>query len=363
MEKSTKTVEVLNAYKKKLDLFLAEYFETKIVEARKIDPLAVRTIEVLRRFTLSAGKRVRPALAYFGYLAAGGKNKEEMIRTSMAIELVHIFLLIHDDIIDRDEKRHGIETVHETYKKWGKELGLPEAETGHFGNSMAIVVGDAAYLLANEILYKAKFKAEIIIATLEKTQEIAYRTTQGQMMDVLVGAKGTATEKEIGSIHENKTARYTFEGPLHLGVTLAGKKADKKLMDVLSAYALPVGRAFQMRDDMLGIFGEEKKLGKAVGADIIEGKQTLLIVKAIEKSTREQKAQIKKLLGKKDLSLPELEIFRKIIRDTGSLEYSQNLSEKLVADALLALEKFQFENMEAKNFLEGIAKYIIKREV
>jgi len=363
MEKSTIAVGNLKEYKKKLDNLLEKYFAAKINEAKEIDPQAVRTVEVLRRFTLSAGKRIRPALAYYGYLAAGGENEEEMLKTSMAIELVHIFLLVHDDIIDRDEKRHGIETVHETYKKWGKELGLLEAEAGHFGNSMAIVAGDAAYLLANEILYRSNFKAEIIVATLEKTQEIAYRTTQGQMMDVLVGAKGTATEKEIIGIHENKTARYTFEGPLHLGVTLAGKKEDKKLMDTFSAYALPVGRAFQIRDDILGVFGDEKKLGKSVGADIIEGKQTLLVLKALQNGTKKQVGEIKKLLGKKDLTKKEVEDFRNIIKDTGSLEYSQKLSEKLIAEALLALKRIDFKNNEAKNFLEGIAEYIIKREV
>jgi geranylgeranyl diphosphate synthase type I len=363
MEKSTIAVKSLGEYKKRLDAELERYFALKISEAKKIDPQAVRTIEILRRFTLSAGKRIRPALTYYGYLAAGGKDVKELLKASMAIELVHIFLLVHDDIIDRDEKRHGIETVHETYKKWGKELGLSDAEAGHFGNSMAIVAGDAAYLLANEILYRSNFKAEIIVATLEKTQEVAYRTTQGQMMDVLVGAKGMATEKEIVGIQENKTARYTFEGPLHLGATLAGKKDDQELLTIFSAYALPVGKAFQMRDDILGIFGDEKKLGKAVGADIIEGKQTLLIAKALERGSREQKIQIGKLLGKKDLSLPELEIFRKIIRDTGSLEYSEKLSEQLVAEALEALGKIQFENDEARNFLEGIAEYIIKREV
>ena len=363
MEKSARAVKKLVEYKQKLDVELERYFALKMTEAEKVSPQAVRTIEVLKRFTLSAGKRIRPALAYYGYLAAEGKDETEMLKTSMAIELVHIFLLVHDDIIDRDEKRHGIETVHETYRKWGKELGLWGSEARHFGNSMAIVVGDAAYLLANEVLYRSKFEAEIIVATLDRMQEVAYHTTQGQLMDVLVGAQRSATEEEIMKIQENKTARYTFEGPLHLGVILAGKKEDQELMDILSAYALPVGRAFQMRDDILVIFGNEKKLGKAVGADIIEGKQTLLIVKAWEWGTREQKKQIKRLLGKKNLSLPELEMFRKIVKDTGSLEYSQKLAEQLVAEALEVLQRARFKNEEARKFLEGIAEYIIKREV
>ncbi|HAT74876.1 MAG TPA: polyprenyl synthetase family protein, partial [Candidatus Moranbacteria bacterium] len=155
----------------------------------------------------------------------------------------------------------------------------------------------------------------------------------------------------------------TFEGPLHLGCVLTGKKPDEKMLQAFSAYSLPVGQAFQIRDDILGVFGDEKKLGKAVGADIIEGKQTLLVLKALEKGDAKQKEEIKKLLGKKDLTKKEVEIFRAIVKETGSLKYSQELSEKLVAKSLTALENIEFKNSEAKTFLTGIAEYIIKREV
>lgn len=363
MEENALAIEILKDYKKRLDPFLKEYFVEKKRQAQKIDPLAVQTVEVIEKFVLSGGKRIRPALVYYGYLAAGGKDGEDIIKASMAIELAHAFLLIHDDIIDRDSRRHNIATVHETYRIWGEELNLDENDAAHFGNAMAIVVGDIAYSMANEVLYDASFEDGTILAALKKIQEIVYRTLPGEMLDILMEARGTATEEEIMRMHEGKTARYTFEGPLHLGVTLAGKKEDTQLLEALSAYSLSVGKAFQLRDDILGIFGDEKKLGKSVGADIIEGKQTLLIIKALEFGAKEQKRDIGKFLGKKDLTLSELEIFRNIIKETGSLSYSQRLSEKLVVEALFALKEVQFGNVSAKNFLEGIAGYIIKREV
>ena len=363
MEKNALAVEILKNYKKRLDVYLKEYFTQKNKQAQKIDPIAVQVVEVIEKFVLSGGKRIRPALAYYSYLAAGGKDGEHIIKASMSIELAHAFLLIHDDIIDRDDIRHNTTTIHKVYRSLGEDLKLDENDAMHFGNSMAIVVGDIAYSMANEVSFNSDFDAEVILLSLKKIQEIVYRTVPGEMLDVLMEAKGTATEEEIMRMYEGKTARYTFEGPLQLGAVLAGQSDNKELMKALTNYSLPIGRAFQIRDDILGIFGEKKKTGKAVGADIIEGKQTLLIVKAFEKGTKEQKQEMKKLLGKKDLSLPELEIFRKIIRETGSLEYSQKLSEELVAEALCALKKIEFKNSEAKNFLEGIAEYIIKREV
>ena len=363
MKNNATALENLKKYKKRLDPFLEEYFFAKSEQAKKIDPLAVQTVEVIKNFALSGGKRIRPALVYYGYLAAGGKDGNEIVKASMSIELAHAFLLIHDDIIDRDDTRHGIETVHRTFKKWGKRLKLSEAEAVHFGNSMAITVGDYAHTMANEILYDIDFDPEIILAALKKIQAIVARTIPGEIIDILMGAQGTATEKEIMRMHEGKTARYTFEGPLHLGCVLTGKKPDEKMLQAFSAYSLPVGQAFQIRDDILGVFGDEKKLGKAVGADIIEGKQTLLVLKALEKGDAKQKEEIKKLLGKKDLTKKEVEIFRAIVKETGSLKYSQELSEKLVAKSLTALENIEFKNSEAKTFLTGIAEYIIKREV
>lgn len=356
-------IEMLKKYKEQLDPYLKEYFSAKKFEAEKIDPLAVETIKIIERFVLSGGKRVRPAIAYYGYLAAGGEADKEIIKASMSIELAHAFLLIHDDIIDRDSTRHGIETVHETYRAWGKKMGLCESEAVHFGNSLAITAGDYTHAMANEILYNINFDPEIIFDALKKIKAIVLRTIPGEMLDIMMGAKGTATEREITRMHEGKTARYTFEGPLHLGVVLAGQKKNAKLLKAFSAYSLPVGRAFQIRDDILGIFGNVEKLGKSVGADIIEGKQTLLVLKAMQNGNKKQKEAIKRLLGKKDLTENEVDDFRKIVRETGSLEYSQKLAEKLVAQSLLAIKEIEFKNIEAKEFLEGIAEYIIKREV
>lgn len=352
-------VELLSDYQKQVDPLLRNYFDKKLEEARKNDALAVEAIEMIADFTLASGKRMRPAVMYYAYLAAGGKDEDAIKEASVSIELVHTFLLIHDDIIDRDEKRHGVSTLHERYKKIARILN-PKKDSTHFGNSMAMIVGDMTSAMANEVIFNTRFDARLIIRALDMLQRIVYVTIPGEMLDVLLEFKGSATEKEIMDMHERKTAKYTFEGPMYLGAVLAGN--EEHMLEPFSRYALAAGKAFQLQDDILGVFGDEKKLGKPVGSDIIEGKQTLLVIKALAAASSSQKSIIHSLLGKKDLSESELQAFRSVIRDTGALDYSVDLSKKLIAEAIDSLQVVEFKNAAAKDFFEGAAQYVISRE-
>jgi len=357
-------IELLREYKKQVDKKLDIYLKKSVEKAKKINPLEVRAIEYIHDFTISGGKRLRPALMYYGFLGTGAKSCEAIINATLSIEMAHSFLLIHDDIIDRDAKRHGVPTLHERYKKFGKLFIKDKNELNHFGNSMAMVAGDMAMFMSNEILFKSDFPAENILLALCKLQEIVYQTIPGEMLDVVMEFRGKATENEVLKMHESKTARYTFEGPLHLGYILAkGKNPSlKKELDQLSDYALPLGKAFQIRDDILGVFGEEKKLGKPVGSDIMEGKQTILLIKALQGANRSQRKELKNCIGNKSITKKQIENFKTIIKETGSLDYSKNLSEKLVIEAKESLRKANIKNEEAFRFMDGIADYIVERQ-
>ena len=147
-------------------------------------------------------------MMYFGYLAAGGEDGDKILKTSMAMELLHSFLLIHDDIIDKDASRHGVETIHERYKKIGKKYSLTK-DSQHFGNSMAIISGDMAASMSCEIIFNSDFSSDIIIKALDKLQKIVFVTIPGEMIDVIMSYTGEATEEQILRMHEGKTARYT----------------------------------------------------------------------------------------------------------------------------------------------------------
>lgn len=349
----------LQNYKKTLDQHLARFFEKKLKEMREFGPAARDSVKSIRDLVMAGGKRLRAAYIYWGYLAAGGKEIEKIVDASMSIELTHIFLLIHDDIIDRDDFRHGREAIHKRYERIARRY-YKKVDPVHFGNSLAIVVGDMASAFGNDIIFNAKFAPEKKQKALSKLQEIVVDTVSGEILDVMLEAKGSATEKEILEVHRNKTAKYTVEGPLHLGALLAG--AGESALKILTAYAIPVGVAFQIQDDILGVFGNEKKLGKPVCSDLREGKQTLLISKALERGDKKQRNIIRELLGKKDASKDDIELFRKAIRETGSLEYSQQLAANYAAEGIKAAKSSDFPK-NVKEFLIGIADYIVKREV
>jgi len=351
--------KALAEFKQKVDPVLDGFFEQIIKENSDVDKNITAAIEYARKITMSGGKRARAAFVYYGYLAAGGKEKRKIIQASISIELIHSFLLMHDDIIDKDSLRHGVKTTHIHYSELAKKH-FKNKDWEHFGNSMAIIIGDMLNSLGNRALFESKFSADLIVKALHRTQCIVSSTIIGETEDVMIENIGSATEAEIMQMYENKTAKYTIEGPLHLGAILAG--ADQKFLRVLSAYAIPAGIAFQIQDDILGVFGSISKIGKSVGSDVRQGKQTILVAKAFEKSDKTQKEVLQKCLGNDKLTKKELEDFKKIIIETGSLAYAQNLAEKLIITAKKKLDGVTIEK-EAKIFLLGIADYMLNREV
>ena len=346
-------------FKSKIDPEIEKYLNSTIAETRKKDLFISEALKYVKKMILAGGKRLRPALMYYSYIGAGGKDRKKILETAVSIELIHFFLLIHDDIIDKDSKRHGIDTMHFHYDKVGR-LIFRRSNFGHFGNSMAIIIGDMVNALGNQILFNSKFDSNLVVKALIKLQRIVSNVGIGQSQDIYIEYRKKASEREALKMYENKTAKYTIEGPLQLGAILAGAKNE--LLNALSKYAVTVGVAFQIQDDILGIFGSEKKLGKSVGSDIKEGKQTLLVVKAREKADKSQLKRMNYLLGKQNLNHEEIEEFRSIIIDTGSLDYAKNFARKLVDKGKQALIGAKIEK-ESKKFLLGIADFMINREL
>ena len=355
--------QVLLDLKKKIDPEIEKNLRQTIREVEKVDEDVAEAIKYVKKIILAGGKRARAIFMYYGYLGAGGKELKKIIKASVSIELVHMFLLIHDDIIDQDNKRHGVATIHKHYSGIGKNF-LRVKNPEHFGSSIGIVIGDTIGALGNKALYESEFEPKLIVSALHRLQNIVALTCVGGTEDLIIESKREASEKEIMRMYKNKTAKYTIEGPLHLGAILAG--ADEKILKTLSAYSIPVGIAFQIQDDILGIFGDEKKLGKPVGSDVRQGKRTILVAKDYEKADSRQKKILDNTLGKKDLTLEDLENFRSVITETGSLGYAKKLAEKFVAEgksALLGSSRKVGLKKETEEFLLGIGDYIINRTV
>jgi len=343
-------ISILKDYKQKIDSALGDFFDQKIKQAEAIDSSAVEVMKNLKEFNLRGGKRIRPALMIHAYKCFSelGDKEKEILNASLAIELMEGFFLIHDDVLDQDELRRGGPTFHTIY---GKEFN-----DKHFGEGVAIVAGDMQNSLANEIIAESGS-----VGFLKQYHKTALKTEYGWLIESMLTKKpiDKVTEDNVMKVNEYKTSAYTVEGPLIIGAILAD--ADESKQKILSDFAVPLGQAFQIQDDILGMFGDEKKLGKPIGSDIREGKVTLLIVKALEKCSEEDKETLLDILGKNDLSLDEIEKVRKIITDSGSLDYSKKLAEDLISKAKDALENADFRP-EGKDFLLGIADFLIKRE-
>lgn len=352
-------LEALADFKKKIDPEIEKYFKRVIGEALKKDRDIADALRHSKKIIISGGKRARAAFMYYGYLATGGKELGKILKASVSIELIHSFLLIHDDIIDQDEERHGVITTHEYYKKIGERF-FKNKDAKHFGISMAIIVGDMVAALGNQALFESEFDPKLVIKALKRLQGIVSMTVVGQSEDIHIEYRGKAAVEDILKMYEHKTAKYTFEGPLHLGAVLGG--ADNEFLKRLSGYAIPAGIAFQIQDDILGVFGNEEKTGKPVGSDIRQGKYTILVAKAFEKANLRQKKILASCLGNKNLTKKNIDDFRKVIIESGSLDYAKNLALDLVLEAKKELEKIKM-NPEAKKFLSDIAEYMIEREL
>lgn len=351
----------LKAFKERLDPEIEAYFDQQLADAQKDDDLVHEALLHVKKMTLSGGKRLRPVFMYYGYIAAGGTDRERLLKTSVAVELIHMFLLIHDDIIDRDALRHGEPTLHERYRTWGRRyLGL--ADPDHFGDSIALIVGDMLFALGNDIIFNSGFPEKDLFAALSRMQKIISHTVVGQARDIYIEYRGTATSAEVLNMYEKKTAHYTIEGPLHLGSLLAG--GSPALTAELARYALPIGVAFQIQDDILGIYGDEERIGKPVGSDIREGKITLLVAHVFEHAERAVKREIEDLLRRgAALTAADIDRFRTIIHDTGALDAAKKQALSYIQEGKQALAAIESEIApEAREFLEGIADYMEKRD-
>ncbi|MBD3355240.1 polyprenyl synthetase family protein [Candidatus Woesearchaeota archaeon] len=348
----------LKEYKAIVDKEIEKFFNKKLKKAENIDSSSVELIKILKKYCLG-GKRIRAAMLFHGYRCFKNKNLKEIVKASMSIELIQSYFLIHDDIMDRSDIRRGKPALHKVYEKISKKR-YKKSDHPHFGASMAILAGDILVAFADEIIADLKnIRPRHKNAAIKKLQHINHTVIYGQVLDILSELK-PVTIKDISLIHRMKTASYTVEGPLHVGALLAG--ANKKQLKILKKYGVPLGKAFQIQDDILGLFGDEKKTGKPADSDVKEGKQTLLILKALEKADPKQKTTIKRALGNPNLTKSQLEEVRNIVKQTGSLEYCQNLAKSLIQKAKSALKKARFKKQGREFLLGEIAEYMLERK-
>jgi geranylgeranyl diphosphate synthase type I len=348
----------LSQYAADVDAALVRVFEDLLSEAGCVHPGALEMAEAVRNFTCGPGKRLRPVLMRVAYQGLGGADDEAIVRTSCAVELMQSFLLIHDDIMDRSELRRGQPAVHRRYQaRYTKYV----RDAQHFGSAMAILAGDLANQLAMLLLGEAPFPPDRVSRAVACCSRIAVDVCYGQVLDMLLPQRPLSVVKreDIWKVMEYKTARYTVEGPLHLGAIFAG--AQKGILEQFSAYGVPLGVAFQLQDDILGVFGEETETGKPTASDLTDGKRTLLAVEAWEQGNAEQRTGLASVLGNPTASEEEIKSARRVLEETGARSYVLRIARESAARAKRALASIPLAARE-RRFLTELADYVVARE-
>jgi geranylgeranyl diphosphate synthase type I len=317
-----------------VDRELARFLASQRAGMAAEDPGVDEVFGELERVIGAGGKRLRPVFCCLGHLAAGAAIGEEAIRAAAALELLHTFAIVHDDVMDRSSTRRGSPAswVHlaERHRAAG-HVGDP----GGYGLAGAILVGDMALVLADRALLDAGFSRDRLVPAFHRYDRMRVDVVAGQFLDVLAAHRGAADEEEARRIAVLKSGGYTVEAPVQIGAILGG--ASVEVLAVLSSYGVALGEAFQLRDDVLGVFGDPAVTGKDRDSDLREGKRTVLLAKAIAASAREDRRFLQDSVGRPDLTGEELERARALLESTGALDATLALIDQLVDRARGAL--------------------------
>ena len=317
-----------------------------------VDPDLIEPVSALRDLVLAGGKRLRPAFCHWAYVGAGGDPEDAaVVDAGAALELLHTFALVHDDIMDGSATRRGTDTIHVQFEA-GHAMDGWRGEARRFGEGVAILVGDLAFVYADQLLAGAPPAAHEVFT------ELRIEVNVGQYLDLLGTARGRVNAGTARRISRFKSGKYTVERPLHLGAALAGRLED--LAESLSGYGLPLGEAFQLRDDLLGVFGDGDVTGKPVGEDLREGKPTLLYAMAAERASGADAAVLARY-GAPDLDDDDVAELQDVLLNCGAVEAVETSIDRLVGEAVEALDAAPLA-AHAREALVDLANFVAGRD-
>jgi len=315
----------------RIDRALAEFLDDQIYRYPNMDWPAV--LKVTAAFVLNGGKRLRPQFCYWGWRGAGGEDDLRIINAAASLELLHAFALIHDDIMDASDTRRGRPTVHRSLARLHQRNGW-SGDAERFGVNTALLCGDLCAFWSDEMLHGCGLPAASLAKARPVLNTMRTELCAGQYLDISEQVAGGTLDGALRVIRY-KAARYTVERPLQLGGILAG--AGAAVQEGYSAYGIPIGEAFQLRDDLLGVFGDPAVTGKSVLDDLRDGKATVLIALAHRYADAAQLALIESWHGNPALGEDEAAALRETIWRTGAPDRVTEMIGERTEEALAAL--------------------------
>ena len=315
---------------------LTEFFDQQAPYLEEIGPELGPVAGALGHFLLDSGKRLRPLFAAIGYLGTGGELTPEIVRGVASLELVHVCALIHDDVMDGSGIRRRAPAIHKQFETLHEERGLHGAGE-QFGVAAAILIGDLALVWAAKMLHESGAPAKQILGSLPIYDEMRVELMAGQYLDTYEQALASESVERSLKVARYKSGKYSIERPLHFGATLA-PQFEQEQLEIYSNYGLPLGEAFQLRDDLIGVFGDPLVTGKPAGDDLREGKRTVLVATTLSKASTSEREMFLRNFGRPDVNLGQIDTMREIIIETGALAELEILIEEMTLTAQAALK-------------------------
>ncbi|MEY9963703.1 geranylgeranyl diphosphate synthase type I [Streptacidiphilus sp. MAP12-16] len=338
---------------------LTRFLDRQDAVLASISPQLTPLAAVLRDFLQSGGKRLRPAFCYWGWRGAGGSARDSgAVAACAALELLQASALVHDDLIDGSDTRRGLPSVHRRFEAQHTARGW-RGDSARYGAAGAVLLGDLLLAWCDELLWDCGLDRDAVRRAKPLFDLMRTEVMAGQYLDMLGPAAAWAEDdgsdpiERARTVIHYKSAKYTIERPLQIGGLLAG--ADPALTTAYGAYGLPLGEAFQLRDDLLGVYGDPSLTGKPAGDDLREGKRTLLVAEALATCSRADARLLDDLLGAPGLAEPEVELLRRAITRSGAPERVEARIESLMRESLTALDSAPIVEPQARRVLRRLA--------
>lgn len=346
----------INERKTSVIEFIEEYLQVKSTELSAVNVWGKDVPERINSFTKD-GKMIRGALVLFSHDMCGNSNQHYAMRCAAAIELLQSYLLIHDDIMDRDKFRRGNPSIFHQYS-----LMLPESQAEsaeHFGASMGICAGDVSIFLALDLMLGGDTGNDLKNSIMELFFREMTLVGLGQMQDIYFGAsKEIPASKDVIDLYTYKTSRYTFSLPLKAGALICG---DSFNADILFNIGIKLGIIFQIRDDELGLFGESDKIGKVAGSDVREGKMTIFMTELFPLLGHDERKKLNSFFGKETAQTDDIAYLRNIIHDKGVRDKIERIKKKLSEECSVLVESMNASE-DYKLMILKLLEYNLTRE-
>jgi geranylgeranyl diphosphate synthase type I len=360
-EASTQSLEQLSSLRDQVEAQLKDFLNVQSDYFTSIAPELKPAASSLSAFVNNGGKRFRPLFAAVGAMGAGSKLSTSEMRAFASLELLQACALIHDDLMDASDTRRGEPAIHKLFEA----MHVTEKYQGkatQFGLSASVLIGDLALIWSDQMLNSSGIENESLLAALSVHDEMRVELIAGQYLDVFEQARGTQSVAQALNIARYKSAKYTIERPLHLGAAIAIPNSAKRaeIVSIYSEFGLPLGEAFQLRDDLLGVFGDPKITGKPAGDDLREGKRTVLMAMTHDRISGPAEKEFLAEFGNPAISEVAIARLQEIISETGAAMHVEDLIEELTSTALEAINRDEIDS-QARELLTHMAIIATRR--